>query len=278
MSLSISTYSNYELFTPSDMASPSSSTIDFGLTSPLPQSPLRSLYNVLTKTPLSSNHHISNRRSEGPCKASDTPYHYRPRMMEGLHMPRLADSILDMRLCSSPPPPSPSSLSLQTRSKLEPDACGEVYNLPCHVSMKDAIRRISAKTMVDLLDGHFEECFDELVIIDCRYPYEFAGGHIPGALNINTPDSIDRLLLENPVKGKHACLIFHCEFSSQRAPRMALHVRNFDRLLNSDRYPFLHYPEIYILDGGYKNFFDQFSVSSSSSSSALFNNLLLGSL
>lgn len=115
--------------------------------------------------------------------------------------------------------------------------------------------------MVDLIDGRFANCYTRLLVIDCRYPYEYLGGHIPGAININTPDAIDQLLLENPLDASHhTCIIFHCEFSSQRAPRMALHVRNFDRLLNSERYPHLHYPEIYILDGGYKAFFDSFAV------------------
>jgi M-phase inducer tyrosine phosphatase len=35
----------------------------------------------------------------------------------------------------------------------------------------------------------------------------------------------------------------------------ALHLRNRDRHLNMHRYPELHYPDIYILDGGYSNFF-----------------------
>lgn len=36
-------------------------------------------------------------------------------------------------------------------------------------------------------------------------------------------------------------------------------MRNIDRTQNKDFYPFLHYPEIYLLDGGYKNFFEEFS-------------------
>lgn len=31
-----------------------------------------------------------------------------------------------------------------------------------------------------------------------------------------------------------------------------------DRTRNNDAYPALHYPEMYILEGGYKNFFEQF--------------------
>ena len=38
-------------------------------------------------------------------------------------------------------------------------------------------------------------------------------------------------------------------------------IRERDRLLNSDNYPRLHYPEIYLLEGGYKNFFENHNVS-----------------
>lgn len=36
-------------------------------------------------------------------------------------------------------------------------------------------------------------------------------------------------------------------------------MRKQDRQLNQDHYPALHYPEIYLLEGGYKQFFEQFS-------------------
>lgn len=39
---------------------------------------------------------------------------------------------------------------------------------------------------------------------------------------------------------------------------MALHVRNYDRMINAVNYPHLYYPQVYILDGGYKNFFVQY--------------------
>jgi len=61
-------------------------------------------------------------------------------------------------------------------------------------------------------------------------------------------------------------VVFHCEYSAHRAPRLfassesltnprALHLRNRDRQLNMHQYPRLHYPEIYILQGGYSGFF-----------------------
>lgn len=37
------------------------------------------------------------------------------------------------------------------------------------------------------------------------------------------------------------------------------YLREEDRNRNQSDYPFLHYPEIYILEGGYKKFFEQFA-------------------
>ena len=39
------------------------------------------------------------------------------------------------------------------------------------------------------------------------------------------------------------------------------YVRNFDRDANEPRYPRLWYPEIYVLDSGYREFFNKFPVS-----------------
>ena len=46
---------------------------------------------------------------------------------------------------------------------------------------------------------------------------------------------------------------FHCESSSERGPKLSRFLRNHDRM--SSPYPTLQYPEIYLLHGGYKEFF-----------------------
>jgi len=33
--------------------------------------------------------------------------------------------------------------------------------------------------MADVLNNVYSDVIDELVVIDCRYPYEYEGGHIP---------------------------------------------------------------------------------------------------
>jgi len=52
-------------------------------------------------------------------------------------------------------------------------------------------------------------------------------------------------------------IIFHCEYSSHRAPASLRHVRKQDRIENYEKYPQLFYPDLYLLHGGYHNFYSQ---------------------
>jgi len=49
-------------------------------------------------------------------------------------------------------------------------------------------------------------------------------------------------------------IIFHCEFSQRRGPMLYSILRGMDRELNTDIYPKLCYPEIYILQDGFSRF------------------------
>ena len=96
---------------------------------------------------------------------------------------------------------------------------------------------------------------EKVKIFDCRFPYEYEAGHIPNAINSNSPTNLFKELFENP--SKKTLIVFHCEFSQSRGPTMASLFRDHDRDLNSNRYPFLYYPEVYILDGGFKSFYEE---------------------
>ncbi|KAJ8120629.1 hypothetical protein ONZ43_g2709 [Nemania bipapillata] len=118
----------------------------------------------------------------------------------------------------------------------------------------DGIPRISRATFLDLLDGKYNESFNQKIVIDCRFEYEYDGGHIDGAINYNDKELLARHLFETPMEGK-TILVFHCEYSVHRAPRMARFIRAEDRTINVEHYPHLTYPEVYILEGGYSDFF-----------------------
>ncbi|KAJ5088404.1 hypothetical protein N7456_012020 [Penicillium angulare] len=117
----------------------------------------------------------------------------------------------------------------------------------------DGLPRIAKNTLLDLLDGKFSDSFDNVMIVDCRFEYEYEGGHINGAVNYNDKDQLAGELFNAP-KGRTA-LILHCEYSAHRAPIMAKYIRHHDRAVNVDSYPHLTYPDMYILDGGYSAFY-----------------------
>ncbi|XP_045689390.1 M-phase inducer phosphatase 2 [Phyllostomus hastatus] len=121
------------------------------------------------------------------------------------------------------------------------------------------LKYISPETVVALLMGKFSNIVEKFVIVDCRYPYEYEGGHIKTAVNLPLEQDAEIFLLQSPIMAhgldKRIILIFHCEFSSERGPRMCRFIRERDRAINV--YPSLHYPEMYILKGGYKEFFPQ---------------------
>lgn len=120
---------------------------------------------------------------------------------------------------------------------------------------EDPFRRIERETLCEIMDGKHNDLYDKYMIIDCRFEYEYQGGHIDGAININTKHSLETQLLSNVKGNQKLLLVFHCEYSAHRGPRMAMHLRNCDRHLNMAHYPNLHYPDIVILQGGYSHFF-----------------------
>ncbi|PSS22658.1 hypothetical protein PHLCEN_2v3024 [Hermanssonia centrifuga] len=148
------------------------------------------------------------------------------------------------------------------------EAHGKV--LPCHRVKEDGLMRITVQTLNALLDGAYNSQIDNFHIIDCRFDYEYEGGHIPGAENINTTLGVEEFLLgaraEKPrpsISGdptKKTVLVFHCEFSCKRAPTFAKHLRSKDRSMNNHVYPNIHYPEVYVLEGGYCQYYEESSA------------------
>ncbi|KAK3759224.1 hypothetical protein RRG08_054943 [Elysia crispata] len=147
----------------------------------------------------------------------------------------------------------------------EPDLigdCSKPYFLPTIRGKHQDLKSITPDTLSQLLEQQFPEDIEEFHIIDCRYPYEYEGGHIKNALNIYTKEAVTDIYLKSPWvtkdPNKRKILIFHCEFSAERGPGLFRFLRQNDRDANKECYPFLHYPEIYLLEGGYKNFFENY--------------------
>lgn len=78
--------------------------------------------------------------------------------------------------------------------------------------------------MIDVLKNVYASEIENLHIIDCRYPYEYEGGHIQSAKNLYTRKDIYNEFFHKPIQlsdpSKRNIFIFHCEFSSERAPSL----------------------------------------------------------
>lgn len=118
----------------------------------------------------------------------------------------------------------------------------------------DSLPRITQDTMVDILEQKHAHNFSNVMVIDCRFEYEYEGGHIENALNFNDKQLLAEKLFAAP-PAPSTLVVFHCEYSVHRAPLTAKFIRNHDRKVNAANYPNLTYPEMYILDGGYSRFF-----------------------
>ena len=133
--------------------------------------------------------------------------------------------------------------------------------------------------MMQVLRGEY----GKFLIIDCRFGFEYKGGHFKSAINITDPDHLEELLFRghtvsdidshvlslrskfnadgellkyafsNP---KSLIIIFHCEYSQKRGPRMYRHLRHLDRMAHEHNYPELYYPNMYVLEKGYKGFWE----------------------
>lgn len=113
---------------------------------------------------------------------------------------------------------------------------------------------ISPSTLASILKNELP--LNKFVILDCRFDYEYEGGHIEGAVHIKDTEALLEFL-----EGKDwesSPIIIHCEFSQLRGPNMLKWLRNHDRSQNIENYPNLYYPELYLMQGGYAGFFKEF--------------------
>lgn len=113
----------------------------------------------------------------------------------------------------------------------EPHLIGDFsrpFCLPLMEGRHSDLKSISAHTMAKLLRGDYFEAVASFKVVDCRYPYEFEGGHIRGAQNLYTQEQIltelvnsktdtPKLVSDEP---KRNIIVFHCEFSSERGPKL----------------------------------------------------------
>lgn len=76
------------------------------------------------------------------------------------------------------------------------------------------LNTISHSTMARLIEAGERP----YLVIDCRFDYEYNGGHIEGAINLNTPEAMENFFFSNKERiqnlmASKTAIIFHCEFS-----------------------------------------------------------------
>jgi hypothetical protein len=96
-----------------------------------------------------------------------------------------------------------------------------ILNLPHFgASEPGSLPRITESTLLELLQGAYDHVYNEKVIIDCRFEYEYAGGHIQGALNYWDREKLVEWLFRKPSSSTSTLVVLYCEYSEYRAPLM----------------------------------------------------------
>jgi len=125
---------------------------------------------------------------------------------------------------------------------------------PSEVVSRVECNYIEAQTLAGYITNQIPHQYDSILIYDARYLYEHRGGKIFGARRIQSFEDIEYEFKRN--NGKNVCIVVHCEYSMNRGPCLYEKFREYDRTQN--KYPELTYPELYVLRGGYKNFYEKY--------------------
>ncbi|CAD8126018.1 unnamed protein product [Paramecium sonneborni] len=119
--------------------------------------------------------------------------------------------------------------------------------LECQI--ENSIQYISGETLIKEINN------PDLVLYDCRYLYEFQGGHIKGAIHMNHSMSLFEELFSVANK-TNKIIVLYCEYSVKRSLERYFEIRKLDR--NTNQYPQLTYNNLYLLSQGYSEFYKNF--------------------
>lgn len=101
--------------------------------------------------------------------------------------------------------------------------------------------------------SHDQPCIEldpSVLLVDCRWPYEFEGGHIRGAINCVTVDD----LLDSTNCLDYAKVILYCEYSIRRSVNVA---QSLSHTLLDDHNS--SSGDILVLNGGYSAFYTEYT-------------------
>ncbi|KAH7233963.1 uncharacterized protein BKA55DRAFT_523148 [Fusarium redolens] len=87
------------------------------------------------------------------------------------------------------------------------------------LSYTDSFPRITKETLLGCIDRKLDLCFNRLIIVDCRFRYEYEGGHIDGAISLapRFGSIVDTNFFDDLIPGKsdqgRTSICLYCEFS-----------------------------------------------------------------
>ncbi|OHT17323.1 Rhodanese-like domain containing protein [Tritrichomonas foetus] len=163
--------------------------------------------------------------------------------------PRQSICDSDKRTSSQSMPMRTRSLSCQFSSSCSQQSTIFDFN----DKNSDPFKTISSHELALLLKDPSSHQFDQIIILDARFEYEYRGGKIRGARNINSRAVMIGVF--NHFINQNVLIVFHCEFSQNRGPTLMRMFRDYDRKQNYQNYPALYFPHICLLEGGYSKFF-----------------------
>jgi len=149
-------------------------------------------------------------------------------------------------------------------------ATGSVTSIPSEIdASRGGIPMIDSNAMKKLL----LEDENGVVLIDCRYFYEYRNGRISSSHNVVFPDDCQRgfiiardklLNCANHRNSEKRDLVYvfyddgeaNAMAMHHRATQLFRHIRNLDRLDNMHTYPNLCFPNMFVLKGGFKAFIE----------------------
>lgn len=181
--------------------------------SPHVEKPLASAPLPATGVPMMLSFSQNGSPSGPPCRPASRLQRKAFRRTQSMQVPHAAKPMRqEKRSCTDSSRASSVSLEMEECSR---------PRLPHFMSVDDAdnLPRISHQTFIDVLNGVYDENGEKPVIVDCRFEYEFEGGHINNAINFNDKQKLAEKLFDCATAGGKT-LIFHCEYSAHRAPLM----------------------------------------------------------
>lgn len=101
------------------------------------------------------------------------------------------------------------------------DHSTKLFSMPLVESFHQELQTMPSQTLAELICGDYNIDGGSFIIIDCRFPYEYNGGHIIGAINLNTKNECTNSLFKNCKKNNEknatTTLILYSEYSTRRS-------------------------------------------------------------